>query len=85
MTQIVHRQGGISTFDKQLGWLNVEQLASARGPHLGGTHDFITKGGLPLMVPDLWPEDNPEIADRFVPLPKGTMAITTDGHLKAVE
>ena len=83
MTNIVEI-GNERSYDLGLGWRNHE--GRINGPNsgvlAGGVSRWITKGGLPVMVPDGWANDqNPDI---FEPLPKGTKAITIDNDLVIV-
>lgn len=83
MTQII--DSTIHTYEHGLGWLNVDGLsAGPRAGNLAGArYPWITKGGLPVMVPDQWAI--PENPDIFEALPRGTTAITIDGDLVKVE
>lgn len=82
MTQII--DSTIHTYDQGLGWVNTEATpAGPRSGNLAGrVFRWMTKGGLPIMVPDQWAiPQNPNV---FEPLPRGTKAITIDGDLVAV-
>jgi hypothetical protein len=74
----------IHTYNEGLGWINAK--ATPAGPRSGNLAGqvfmWITKGGLPVMVPDQWAI--PENPDVFEALPKGTRAITIDGDLVVV-
>lgn len=72
------------TYDRGLGWRNAKATpAGPRSGRLAGqVFKWITKGGLPVMVPDEWAiDENPDV---FEPLPTGTRAITIDGDLVVV-
>lgn len=59
------------TYKRRLGWVNVEERVNAEGKHNEGIIiPWISKGGVPVMVPDQWADWNPEL-DCFEELPLG--------------
>jgi hypothetical protein len=59
------------TYEKRLGWVNVEEMEAVKGEHIGTVFPFMTRDGKPVLVPD-----QEELKYETQAVPVSTEAVT---------